>query len=60
MATIQIDLEGGLITGVHAPKGVQVVVRNFDIEGVDNDYLTTLHNGEQCFETLWEGEGDQD
>jgi hypothetical protein len=49
---VRISIEGGVIQEVECPKGVQVIVHNYDIDGSEED-LNEDDNGE-FVETIWE------
>ena len=58
MKTINIIIEGGVILSVDdIPEGVEVVVKDFDAEGVDPDRLieSTESPGDFYFESWWGG-----
>ncbi len=54
MLTVNITLEGGVIQHVQCPEGVQVVVRDYDTDGVPDDRLRQDDNGDQYIESTWE------
>jgi len=54
MKTVRVTLEGGVIQDVSCPKGVRVIVHDYDTEGIPEDELTTDDNGDDCVETIWE------
>lgn len=51
---VEVMLEGGLITDIKLPKGVKVIVHDYDIEGSDDERITQDKDGRDCFETVWE------
>ena len=52
---VEIWVEGGLIQDMKLPKGVSAIVRDYDIEGSeDDDRITKDKNGRDCFESVWE------
>ena len=53
MRIINITLQGGVIQDVQCPEGVQVVVRDYDTDGVPNDQLRQDDNGDQYVESTW-------
>ena len=53
MQTINITVEGGVIQHVECPEGVQVVVRDYDTDGVPNDQLRQDDNGDRYIESTW-------
>ncbi len=55
--SIVITMDGGLIQEIEGiPQDVVIVVRDYDVEGVDEDDLTKDENGNECFESIWEKE----
>lgn len=57
-ARIIITVEGGLIQDVSIPDNVDVVVevRDYDVEGVDEERITQGENGEEYIESEWSNE----
>ncbi len=53
---IIIIVDGGLIQDVKIPKGcnVRVRVRDFDIEGCEEDEVTADSNGDEFIESVYE------
>lgn len=57
MPDIIVELNGGLIQDVSGlPKGWNIVVRDYDVEGADEDDLETDEDGEYYSESWWEGD----
>ena len=52
--TVVITVRGGLADVEQKPKGVTVVIRDYDIETVDEDRLTKDPAGEECWEELYD------
>ena len=52
--TVKIVVEGGVVQKVDCPKGVQVIVHDYDVDGVPEDELTQDDQGDECIETIWE------
>lgn len=53
--TITIILGGGLIQEIEGiPDDVRIVVRDYDVEGADEQELSADENGNECFESIWE------
>jgi hypothetical protein len=51
---IVIDVDQGLVQDVHAiPEGIRVVVRDFDIEGADDDRIITDDAGRYTRSVYW-------
>lgn len=52
---VTIGVHGGLVQWIQGiPKEVRVVVHDFDIDGVDAEYLSRDEQGQQCVESAWE------
>ena len=52
MQTVRITVEGGVIQDVDCPRGVRVVVRDYDVDGEDNVHQD--ENGDEYIEGVWE------
>ncbi len=53
-AEILITMEGGLIHNVVFEKGAaRVTVRDYDVEGADDDRLSLDPNGDECVESVY-------
>ena len=50
---VHITVEGGVIQHVECPEGVQVVVRDYDTEGIEEG-LQRDDNGDLFTESVWE------
>ena len=50
---VAITVEGGVIQSVDCPTGVQVVVRDFDVDGSEAD-LSEDDSGDEYIESVWE------
>jgi len=50
MQAIIITISGGVVEVRQKPAGVQVIIRDYDIDGVDDDRLTKDAGGVPCFE----------
>ena len=55
MKTVKIYVEGGVIQDVNVPKGVRVIVYDFDTEGTPEEDLREAPSGEQCVRSIYEG-----
>ena len=54
MERIVIVMEGGVIQDiVNIPPGVEIEVRDFDIEGTIEEELEETPDGEQYVQSLW-------
>ena len=51
---VEITVEGGLID-VNAPESIDVVVTDYDADGVDEKELATDSEGRPCLITTWKG-----
>jgi hypothetical protein len=53
---ITITVEGGVIQAIqHIPKGMTVKVLDFDVDGVPDEDLTKLRNGQKAVVAEWGG-----
>jgi hypothetical protein len=52
MKTVIVIVSGGLVQDVRAPEGVNVVVRDYDVEGSDSPVLKD-EQGEAYIEARW-------
>lgn len=54
---IIIVLKGGLIQNIAGiPPGLQLIVKDYDTKGADQDELSTDSNGDKYFKRVWEAE----
>jgi hypothetical protein len=53
---IVITVDGGLIQDVKIPKNchIRVKVMDFDVEGCEDDEITTNRAGDEYVESIWE------
>jgi len=52
--SVFIYLEGGLIQDVtKAPENIEVIVRDYDIEGVEENELVKDPDGKECVQSVW-------
>jgi hypothetical protein len=51
--TVHVTVEGGVIQYVDCPSGVQVLVRDYDIDGSEAD-LAEDETGDEYIESVWE------
>ena len=56
MKTVRVTVEGGVVQHVEVPKGVQVIVKDYDVEGCDEAELEKDESGDNYFEAIWEHE----
>lgn len=48
--------EGGIIQDMIVPAGVKVLVRDYDIEGIEQERLVKGPDGNECTEETWTGD----
>lgn len=48
---VVVNLKGGLVDKVKMPPGVRVIVRDYDVEGADEDDIVEDEDGNECIET---------
>lgn len=53
LLSVQVIVEGGVVQHVEVPKGVQVVIADYDVDGSDPDDLKTDDNGDPFCESIW-------
>jgi hypothetical protein len=58
MKIVEITMEGGVIQHTVIPKGVQVIVRDYDCEGCED--VTKDENGDDCVVHTWDHEPELD
>ena len=51
--TVHVTVEGGVIQNVDCPSGVQVVIRDYDVDGSEAD-LAEDDSGDEFIESVWE------
>lgn len=51
--TVRITMEGGVIQAAEVPKGVRVIVRDYDCDE-EEEGLHEDENGNKYVETIWE------
>ena len=51
---VRITMEGGVIQDIEVPKGMRVVVRDYDTEGVETERLQRDEDGNEFIEAIWE------
>jgi len=56
MKIVRVTVEGGVVQHVEVPEDVQVVVRDYDVDGTDRDEHEQDENGDQFIESIWEHE----
>ena len=53
MKTVTITVEGGVVQNVEVPEGVTVVVRDYDVEGIETDVFQQDRGGDNYIEAIW-------
>ena len=51
--TVHVTVEGGVIQDVECPSGVQVLIRDYDVDGSESD-LAEDETGDEFIESIWE------
>ena len=51
--TVHLTVEGGVVQHVAVPRGVRVVVRDYDVDGSETD-IAEDENGDKYNEGIWE------
>ncbi len=50
MKIVRITMEGGVIQHIDCPKGVKVIVRDYDTDGVEQENLQQDEHGDHYLE----------
>jgi hypothetical protein len=50
--TVKISIEGGVIQEVDCPAGVQLIVKDYDVDGTEPN-LAEDDTGDEFVETIW-------
>ena len=53
MKTVQVTVSGGVVQNVEVPECVTVIVRDYDVDGVESDLLQQDENGDNYIEAIW-------
>lgn len=59
MKIIILAVNGGFVSPVKIPKNVKIIVRDYDCEGVDIDFLKCDEDGDDYREIIFEEEKNQ-
>lgn len=51
--TIKIEIVNGIIDIKDIPRDVEIVVRDYDVEGLENINLTKDEDGFPCLISIW-------
>ena len=52
-ASIVVSVKGGAVIDVKAPSCVDVVIRDYDVDGIDEDLLEVNEDGDLYREMIW-------
>lgn len=55
LKTVEIEINDGIVVATVIPDGVQVVIKDYNIDGVDEDDLIMDDKG--CRYSLWSSPG---
>ena len=58
MDAVLVIVSGGVVQDVICPAGVTVVVRDFDVEGVEDEAVVT-QGDERLIESVWSADRDE-
>lgn len=50
---VRVTVEGGVVQHVGCPKGIKVIVKDYDTDGSEDD-LKRHKNGDNYVESIWE------
>ena len=53
MKTVRVIVSCGVVQHVDVPEGVTVIVRDYDIDGVDGHLLQQDRGGDSYIEAIW-------
>lgn len=53
MKRILVEIVNGLFDVRDVPAGIEVVVRDYDVEGSDGEGVTKDEDGMPCYESVW-------
>jgi hypothetical protein len=56
MKIVRVTVEGGVVQHVEVPEGVQVVIRDYDVDVADAEQLQHDESGDLFIESIWEHE----
>jgi hypothetical protein len=56
MQTVYVFIEGGVIHDMRVPTGITVIVRDFDVEGVEPERVQQDADGQEFVESVWEAD----
>jgi hypothetical protein len=56
--TVMFSITDGLVHHVHCPKGVRVVIKDYDVDGIDESDLKLDEEGVLYMEFIWNGKDD--
>ena len=48
-----VSIKGGVLIDVVAPSWVDVILRDFDVQGVETNRLKTDEDGDLYLESIW-------
>ena len=54
MKFVLVTVESGVVQHIEVPEGVQVIVKDYDVDGTEADQLQQDDNGDQFIEFNWE------
>lgn len=54
LLVVTITVEGGVVQDVEVPPGVRVIVKDYDVEGMDEDRMTKDEDGNEYVESVYE------
>jgi hypothetical protein len=52
MNKVTVSIEGGVVQEVDCPSGVQLIVRDYDVDGTEPN-LAEDDTGDEFVETIW-------
>jgi len=52
-ANVVVSVKGGAVIDVKAPSCLDVVIRDYDVDGIDEDLLEVDEDGDLYREMIW-------
>ena len=53
MEEVKVFVKSGMVQGVITPKGVKVIIYDYDIESIEKEKLSKDDEGTICIETIY-------
>lgn len=53
MERVIVSVKGGMVIDVMAPQNIDVIIRDYDVDGVREDLLEIDNDGDRYREMIW-------